>query len=68
MKILIVLFSFGAGGIILSSGLSGLPDALAQEGRKPKDEYILGPYAKLGGVKFSHIGCPAEISPRAVWN
>lgn len=29
--------------------------ASAQDGKKPKDEVILGPYAKLGGVKFSHL-------------
>jgi cytochrome c553 len=27
----------------------------AQDGRKPQDSYVLGPEAKLGGVKFSHL-------------
>lgn len=44
-----------AGAVLVSIGSSALPDALAQEGRKPKDESILGSYAKLGGVKFSHV-------------
>jgi cytochrome c553 len=39
--------------VFSDSGLSF--DASAQEGRKPKDEFVLGSYAKLGGVKFSHI-------------
>jgi len=41
--------------MIVMSGSSAIPGASAQEGKTPKDEYILGPYAKLGGVKFSHI-------------
>jgi len=54
MKILTALLSIIAGGLIVFSGSNVLFNAAAQEGRKPKDEYILGPYAKLGGVKFSH--------------
>lgn len=27
----------------------------AQDGRKPQDSYVLGPEAKLGGVKFNHL-------------
>lgn len=52
MKILIVLGLLIASAIFFSSNSINVP---AQEGRKPKDEYVLGPYAKLGGVKFSHV-------------
>lgn len=55
MKISIALLSIIAGGLIVIGGSHVLFNASAQEGRKPKDEYVLGPYAKLGGVKFSHI-------------
>ena len=55
MKTVTVLLSIVALGIILLSGSNVLFHASAQEGRKPKDEMILGPYAKLGGVKFSHV-------------
>ena len=30
-------------------------ESSAQDGRKPQDAYVLGPEAKLGGVKFSHL-------------
>ena len=55
MKTLTALFSIVAFGMIALSGSNVLFNASAQEGRKPKDEIILGPYAKLGGVKFSHV-------------
>ena len=55
MKILTVVLLMVACGLLVLSGSNGLPKASAQEGRKPKDEYILAPYAKLGGVKFSHL-------------
>lgn len=55
MKVLTILILSVACGMIVLSGSSALPNASAQEGGKPKDEYILGPYAKLGGVKFSHV-------------
>lgn len=55
MRILVTLLSIVACGLIVFSGSNIVFDASAQEGRKPKDEIILGPYAKLGGVKFSHV-------------
>ena len=55
MKTLTAVLSIVVLGIILLSGSNVLFNASAQEGRKPKDEVILGPYAKLGGVKFSHV-------------
>ena len=51
----VALLSIVACGIIVFSGSNTVSNASAQEGRKPKDEMILGPYAKLGGVKFSHL-------------
>lgn len=54
MRVLTVLTFLIASVIFVSSSSSSLSHAPAQEGRKPKDEYILGPYAKLGGVKFNH--------------
>ena len=55
MKVLTILvLLFGTGMFVFSSSNSW-SNASAQEGRKPKDEYVLGPYAKLGGVKFSHV-------------
>jgi cytochrome c553 len=55
MKILAALLLVIAGGLIVFDSSNILFNASAQEGRKPKDEMILGPYAKLGGVKFSHV-------------
>lgn len=55
MKTLIGMFSLIALVAISLGGSNVLFNASAQEGRKPKDEIILGPYAKLGGVKFSHV-------------
>src|SRR5687767_16010608 len=55
MKVLIILVLIIVSGMILLSGSSVSFNASAQEGKKPKDEMILGPYAKLGGVKFSHV-------------
>jgi cytochrome c553 len=55
MKILITLVLFILSAMIVLSGSSAPSNASAQEGKKPKDEVILGAYAKLGGVKFSHL-------------
>ena len=55
MKVLTVLALIVASAFFVSSLSTSLSIASPQEGRKPKDEYVLGPYAKLGGVKFSHI-------------
>lgn len=54
MRVLTILTVLIASVICVSSSSISLSQAPSQEGRKPKDEYILGPYAKLGGVKFSH--------------
>ena len=54
MRIAVALLFIVAAGMIVFSGSNTDLSVSAQEGRKPKDEYILGPYAKLGGVKFSH--------------
>ena len=55
MKVLTVFIVIIVAAIFVLSGPSTLFEASAQDGRKPKDETVLGPYAKLGGVKFSHI-------------
>ena len=55
MRTAVALLAIVAAGIIVFIGSNTESNVSAQEGRKPKDEYILGPYAKLGGVKFSHI-------------
>lgn len=55
MRTLTVVLSIVVLGLIVLSGSNVLFNASAQEGRKPKDEVMLGPYAKLGGVKFSHV-------------
>ena len=55
MRALTAVLSIVVLGLIVLSGSNALFNASAQEGRKPKDEVILGPYAKLGGVKFSHV-------------
>ena len=55
MKVLVTLALLSVSAIFALTVSSSSYDAVAQEGRKPKDEYVLGPYAKLGGVKFSHI-------------
>jgi cytochrome c553 len=55
VKVLTIVMLFVVAGLFASSGPTASFDASVQEGRKPKDEYVLGPYAKLGGVKFSHI-------------
>ena len=55
MKVLTIVVVFVVAGLFVLSGPTASFDASAQEGRKPKDEFVLGPYAKLGGVKFSHI-------------
>lgn len=54
MKVLTLLLLMAVCGMIVFIGSNTESNVSAQEGRKPKDEYILGPYAKLGGVKFSH--------------
>ena len=55
MEILFTLVLMLLCGIFVLSGSSASFDASTQDGRKPKDEFVLGPYAKLGGVKFSHV-------------
>lgn len=55
MKVLIILVLIIVSGMILLSGSSVSFKASAQEGKTPKDEMVLGPYAKLGGVKFNHL-------------
>ena len=55
MRTLTAVLSIVILGLIVLSGSNVLFNASAQEGRKPKDEVMLGPYAKLGGVKFSHV-------------
>ncbi|HEX7334607.1 MAG TPA: cytochrome c3 family protein [Pyrinomonadaceae bacterium] len=55
MKVLTILVLLIGTGMFAFSSSSSWSNALAQEGRKPKDEYVLGSYAKLGGVKFSHV-------------
>jgi cytochrome c553 len=55
MKTLTAVLSIVVLGLIVLSGSNILFNASAQEGRKPKDELILAPNAKLGPVKFSHV-------------
>lgn len=55
MKVLTVLTLIIVSALFFSSSSISPSNVSAQEGRKPKDEYVLGPYAKLGGVKFSHV-------------
>ncbi len=39
--------------MLVSSTLTS--EGSAQDGKKPQETYVLGPEAKLGGVKFSHV-------------
>lgn len=55
MKTLIAIFLLVLFVAIVLSGSNAAFNASAQEGRKPKDEIILAPQAKLGAVKFSHV-------------
>lgn len=55
MKVLLTLFLMILSAMFVLSISSASFDASAQDGKKPKDEYVLGPQAKLGGVKFSHL-------------
>ena len=55
MKALIILTLTVVSGMFVLSSSSSWSNASAQEGKKPKDEYVLAPDAKLGGVKFSHV-------------
>ena len=55
MKAFTVLTLIVVSAIFFSTSSIPPSNVSAQEGRKPKDEYVLGPYAKLGGVKFSHV-------------
>jgi cytochrome c553 len=55
MKVLTVFLLLIVCGLVVISASSTASNAAAQEGRKPKDEYILAPNAKLGQVKFSHL-------------
>jgi cytochrome c553 len=55
MKLFTVLALIIVSTMVVSSNSSSSFNGSAQDGRKPKDEVVLGPYAKLGGVKFSHV-------------
>jgi cytochrome c553 len=55
MKVLLTVLLIVLSGMFTLSVSSRAFNATVQDGRKPKDEFVLGPYAKLGGVKFSHI-------------
>ena len=55
MKVFIVLLLLIACGMLVLSGSNAVPKTSAQEGRKPKDEIVLAPNAKLGPVKFNHL-------------
>ena len=55
MKVLLTLFMMVLSAMFVLSISSASFDASTQDGKKPKDEYVLGPQAKLGGVKFSHL-------------
>ena len=55
MKVASILFLVMTAGMFVFSGATASLHVSAQDGRKPKDEVMLGPYAKLGAVKFSHI-------------
>lgn len=53
MKFFTIVALIGLSVLAGSSGFSS--GTSAQDGRKPQDAYVLGPEAKLGGVKFSHV-------------
>jgi cytochrome c553 len=53
MKVLTIL-ALSLVSAILVLDLSSSSSTSAQEGKKPPDFIVLGPQAKLGGVKFSH--------------
>ncbi len=53
MKILTIL-ALSLVSVILILDFSSSSNTAAQEGKKPPDVIVLGPQAKLGGVKFSH--------------
>lgn len=55
MKVLLVLTALIVSAVLLSTATSNPPAVSAQEGKKPQDNYVLGPEAKLGGVAFSHL-------------
>jgi cytochrome c553 len=55
MKVLTAFLLSIVCGILVLSASSSASNASAQEGRKPKDEYILAPNSKLGTVKFNHL-------------
>lgn len=55
MKNLIPIVSLCFCALLLTSFNSPVAAVKDQEGRNPKDVYILGPEAKLGGVKFTHL-------------
>lgn len=55
MKALIILTLTLVSGMLVLSSSNSWSNVSAQEGRKPKDEYVLATNAKLGTVKFSHI-------------
>jgi cytochrome c553 len=55
MKVLLTLNLIILSAIFVLSDSSASVPGSAQDGKKPKDEFVLGAYAKLGGVKFSHL-------------
>ena len=54
MRKLILVALLGACSI-LSGGFNSPAALTIQDGKKPKDVYVLGSEAKLGGVKFTHL-------------
>ncbi|MBC8030126.1 MAG: cytochrome c3 family protein [Pyrinomonadaceae bacterium] len=53
MKFFTLLALFVVSILLVSSTLG--PETSAQNGRKPQDMIVLGPEAKLGTIKFSHL-------------
>lgn len=54
MKVLTILTLALVTAVLLLSGWNSSSHVSAQEGKKLPDVLVLGPQAKLGGVKFSH--------------
>jgi cytochrome c553 len=53
MKFFTVFALVVLSAIVVSSTFTS--ETSAQDGRKPQDQYALGPEAKLGAIKFSHL-------------
>ncbi len=58
MKQLTVIGLLGFAILLVAGSFSW--ETSAQGGRKPQDTYVMGPEAKLGGVKFSHLDHAAK--------